>query len=83
MRPLPPPLPGGTSTDDQPHMVIRRVGTKERGFMAWEAWVEVGTKRYFAEYGTYAWTRKGAERKAARLLKRYLESRPGPIIRLD
>jgi hypothetical protein len=69
--------------DDTPVMRVQRTGERERGFMAWRAWVEVGLLRYQREYGTYAWSREGAERKARRLLRRYLASRPGPAIHVD
>lgn len=60
--------------------MVRQTGTKERGFMAWEAWVAVGLSAYASEHGTYAWSRESAERKAARLLRKYLASRPSEPI---
>ena len=63
--------------DNTPHMKIQKTGHR---WMAWEAWVAVGPMRYAGEWGTYARTRKGAERKARRLLRRYERTRrPAPI----
>lgn len=62
---------------------IRQTSARERGFMAWEAWVEHGIVRYSDEYGTYARTRRGAERKARALMRSYLASRGGPDITVE
>lgn len=67
----------------EPVMRVQQIGARERGFQAWEAWVEVGAMRYASEFGTYAWSRKSAERKARRLLRRYLASRRGPEIEVQ
>lgn len=67
----------------EPVMKVQRTGTREWGFQAWEAWLQCGLTRYAGEFGTYAWTRKGAERKARRLMRRYLASRRGPEITVD
>lgn len=63
---------------EEPRAMIRRTGAREWGPSAWEAWVEHGFIKYAGEYGTYAWSRQRAEKKAHRLLRKYLKSRPGP-----
>jgi hypothetical protein len=66
--------------NEPPRMVVQRTGSRERGFMAWRAWVSHGPMRYCGEHGTYAWTRKGAERKARRLLAKWHKTQSGPEI---
>lgn len=65
--------------DGPPRACVQRTGSRDVGPMAWEAWVSHGLMRYASEWGTYAWTRKGAERKARKLMRGYLGSCRGPI----
>ncbi|HEY1117733.1 MAG TPA: hypothetical protein VGE43_08510 [Acidimicrobiales bacterium] len=76
--PPPPPLPR-IGADESPTMHIQRTGTRQWGPQAWEAWVSHGLTRYASEWGTYAFTRAGAERKARRLLRKYNATRRGPV----
>lgn len=62
--------------DAVPIPMIQRRGDRERGPHAWEAWVQYGPMRYAHEYGTYAWSEKGARRKARRLLRSFQHSNP-------
>lgn len=77
----PEPLPD--IFEGEPRAMIQRTGDRERGFMAWEAWVEHGVMKYAQEWGTYAWTKKGAIRKARALMKRYRRHQAGPPIQID
>lgn len=69
-----------TSLDRTPRAFVQQTGSRKRGPLAWRAFVLAGLLRFEGEYGTYAWTRRGAEKKAERLLRRYQASRPGPRI---
>lgn len=80
-RPPPPPRDRPLLGEaEEPRAMVRRTGTRETGFHAWEAWVDCGLTRFAGEYGTYAWSRKGAERKARWLLRKYHTARSGPRI---
>ena len=69
--------------DRKPVAHIQQRGARTWGPYAWQAWVTAGLTRYDGEFGTYAWTERAARRKAARLLRRYLASMPGPVIDVE
>lgn len=65
--------------DNTPRAMIQRTGAREWGPGAWRAWVNAGLTCYQREDGgPYAWTREGAERKARKLLSRYIGQRLPP-----
>jgi hypothetical protein len=64
---IPPPPP----IDMTPRMFVRQIRPHR-----WETWGEAGMGRFAAEWGTYAWSQKGAERKARRLLRLWEKRHP-------
>lgn len=75
----------------EPRVIIRQQGVRGWGFMAWRVWVEydrpgsrLGPMRLEHEYGTYAWSRRGAERRGRALLRHHRRHyQPGPEIEVS